>query len=345
MKLEEKSRKINLKAVIAVTVCIALIAGLVSFDFIRSRKEYSDTDVAMNTVINLRLYGPDGEKTAAAVKEEIRSIENNLLSRYSKTSDVSRINSSDGKAVTVSPEVGEIISKAEEVSEKCGGVFDITIGKISALWDFGGKNQRLPSDDEIAENLTYVGYKKYKFSGSGITLGEKQELDLGAVGKGAACDMIRSLLSFRQTDSAVISVGGSLLLYGKRNFSIGIVNPENDRQSMGTLSLSDTCVSTSGSYEQFFEQNEKTYHHILNAATGYPAESHLLSVTVVCDSGVLSDALSTACYILGYNNTSLAMLKEFEAEAVFITKEKVVRCTDGIRDDFKITDGSYKMGK
>lgn len=343
--MDNGKKKVNIKAIIAVALCAAIIAGLVIWDTVKNSREYTANDVAMNTVISLRLYGSDGEETADSVKDCIHSVEKSLLSRYESGSDVSRINSSDGKAVSVSPEVESIIAKSIEVSEKCDGVFDITIGKITELWGFGGDKPQVPDKAEIEKYLPYVGYDKMNFSGHDVTLADNQSLDLGAVGKGAACDIIRSLLDSTKTDSAVISVGGSLLLYGKRDFNIGIVNPENDKESMATLKLSDTCVSTSGNYEQFFEADGKTYHHILDARTGYPAESHLKSVTVVCQSGVLSDALSTACYILGYNDSSLNLLKAFDAEAIFVTSDNIVRCTDGIKDSFTLTDDSYTVSK
>lgn len=343
--MKHGEKKINIKALIAIVVCAAVVSGLVLADFITGRKEYTSTDIAMNTVINLKLYGKNGRENAEQLADEIKAIEKSLLSRYEEGSDVSRVNSSDGKATAVSPEVFDIISTAAEVSENCGGVFDITVGKITELWGFGEDNPKVPSKDEISALLPYVDSGKLKITGSEITLGENQAIDLGAVGKGAACDIIRNRLDTMSTDSAIISVGGSLLLYGKRDFSIGIANPDDAKQSMGTLKLSDICVSTSGDYEQCFEENGKTYHHILNANTGYPADSHLRSVTVVCDSGVLSDALSTACFAMGYNNSSLALLKKYNADAVFVTKDKIVRCTDGIKKDFTLTDDSYMMGE
>lgn len=344
--MKNSGKKVNIKAVIAVAVCAAVIIGIVAADFITSRREYTDTDIAMNTVISLRLFGSHGEENAEAIKEKIKSVDSALLSRYSKGSDISRVNSADGKAVCVSPEVAEIIEKSVEISKKCDGVFDITVGKITELWGFGGDSPRVPSDSEINALLPYVEAGKLKISDdNSVRLNENQALDLGAVGKGAACDIIRNQLSSLSTDSAIISVGGSLLLYGNRNFKIGIVNPDNDKQSMGTLELSDTCVSTSGNYEQVFEENGKKYHHILNATTGYPAESHLKSVTVICDSGVVSDALSTACYILGYGKASFALLDEYNAEAVFITNDNIVRCTDEIKNSFTLTDKSFTVGK
>ena len=343
--LKNGEKKFNIKALIAVVVFAAVISGLVFADFIKSRQEYICTDIAMNTVINFKLYGTNGRENAAELSEEIKAMDSSLFSRYEDGSDIGRVNASEGEAVSVSPEVLSVIETAVDVADNCGGVFDVTVGKVTELWGFGGENQRIPSAEELSDLLPYVGYTKMKISGAAITLGENQALDLGAVGKGAACDIIRTRLDSMSTDSAVISVGGSLLLYGKRDFSIGIANPDNNTQSMGTLKLSDTCVSTSGDYEQCFEQDGKTYHHILSAVTGRPAASHLRSVTVVCDSGVLSDALSTACFILGYNDSSLALLKKYNAEAIFITSDNIVRCTDGIKKDFELTDSTFTLGK
>lgn len=344
--MKNGEKKPNMKAIVSVVVCAAIIMGLVAADFIKSRREYTDTDIAMNTVISLKLYGSHGKENAKAIKEKIKAADTSLLSRYAEGSDVNRINTAQGKTVFVSPEVAQIIEKSIEISKKCNGVFDITIGKITELWGFGGENPKVPSEKEIKALLPYVGAERLKISeDNSVKINENQAIDLGAVGKGAACDIIKTQLSSLSTDSAVISVGGSLLLYGNRSFKIGVVNPDDDKNSMGTLELSDTCVSTSGNYEQVFEADGKKYHHILDAGTGYPAESHLKSVTVVCDSGLVSDALSTACYILGYGQASFNLLKEYNAEAIFITRDNVVRYTDGLKNKFTVTDDNFTVGK
>lgn len=344
LKVAEKLKNVNKRALIAVAVCVALIAGIIVLDSVRNSREYQATAVAMGTVINVRLFGPDGEKNSQLIIENINETEKALLSRNEKNSDVDRVNANPGTAVSVSVETADIISKSVDVSKSCGGVFDITVGEVTKLWDFGGDKQHLPSENEITEKLNTARYSSIKVTDTTVRIGEGQSLDLGAVGKGAACDRIKTLLSSTSTDSAVVSVGGSLLLYGKKDFNIGIVNPENDQASMGTLRLSDTFVSTSGNYEKFFEADGKKYHHILDATTGYPADSRLSSVTVICDSGLLSDALSTACYILGYS-ASLELLGEYDAQAVFIFKDKTVRVTDGIKDSFTLTDESFVVAK
>lgn len=337
-------KKLNKKSLIAIILCAVIVFGIVSYDFISGRSSCEKTSVAMGTVVTVKLFGFGAKNDLDKIETEINGLENSVLSWRKEGSDVYRINKGSGTQVSVSPDTVKIIGQCIDISDDCGGVFDITIGNVTKLWDFGGNNQRLPSDDEIKTALGSVGYKNVSISGNAVQIKKGQSLDLGAVGKGFVCDKIKELLDKGRTKSAVVSVGGSLLIYGNRTFSIGIINPDNDKQSMGTLKLKDTCVSTSGNYEKYFEQDGKRYHHILNATTGYPATSEFKSVTVVCESGLISDALSTVCYIAGYRK-SIEILKKFDAEAVFIFNNNAVRVTDGLSGKFTVTDDSYTLDK
>ena len=337
-------KKLNKKSLIAIILCAVIVFGIVSYDFISGRSSCEKTSVAMGTVVTVKLFGFGAKNDLDKIETEINGLENSVLSWRKEGSDVYRINKGSGTQVSVSPDTVKIIGQCIDISDDCGGVFDITIGNVTKLWDFGGNNQRLPSDDEIKTALGSVGYKNVSISGNAVQIKKSQSLDLGAVGKGFVCDKIKELLDKGRTKSAVVSVGGSLLIYGNRTFSVGIVNPDNDKQSMGTLKLKDTCVSTSGNYEKYFEQDGKRYHHILNATTGYPATSEFKSVTVVCESGLISDALSTVCYIAGYRK-SIEILKKFDAEAVFIFNNNAVRVTDGLSGKFTVTDDSYTLDK
>lgn len=337
-------KKLNKKSLIAIILCAVIVFGIVSYDFISGRSSCEKTSVAMGTVVTVKLFGFGAKNDLDKIETEINGLENSVLSWRKEGSDVYRINKCSGTQVSVSPDTVKIIGQCIDISDDCGGVFDITIGNVTKLWDFGGNNQRLPSDDEIKTALGSVGYKNVSISGNAVQIKKGQSLDLGAVGKGFVCDKIKELLDKGRTKSAVVSVGGSLLIYGNRTFSVGIVNPDNDKQSMGTLKLKDTCVSTSGNYEKYFEQDGKRYHHILNAKTGYPATSEFKSVTVVCESGLISDALSTVCYIAGYRK-SIEILKKFDAEAVFIFNNNAVRVTDGLSGKFTVTDDSYTLDK
>ena len=337
-------KKLNKKSLIAIILCAVIVFGIVSYDFISGRSSCEKTSVAMGTVVTVKLFGFGAKNDLDKIETEINGLENSVLSWRKEGSDVYRINKGSGTQVSVSPDTVKIIGQCIDISDDCGGVFDITIGNVTKLWDFGGNNQRLPSDDEIKTALGSVGYKNVSISGNAVQIKKGQSLDLGAVGKGFVCDKIKELLDKGRTKSAVVSVGGSLLIYGNRTFSVGIVNPDNDKQSMGTLKLKDTCVSTSGNYEKYFEQDGKRYHHILNATTGYPATSEFKCVTVVCESGLISDALSTVCYIAGYRK-SVEILKKFDAEAVFIFNNNAVRVTDGLSGKFTVTDDSYTLDK
>ena len=337
-------KNLNKKSLIAIILCAVIVFGIVSYDFISGRSSCEKTSVAMGTVVTVKLFGFGAKNDLDKIETEINGLENSVLSWRKEGSDVYRINKGSGTQVSVSPDTVKIIGKCIDISDDCGGVFDITIGNVTKLWDFGGNHQRLPSDDEIKTALGSVGYKNVSISGNAVQIKKGQSLDLGAVGKGFVCDKIKELLDKGRTKSAVVSVGGSLLIYGNRTFSVGIINPDNDKQSMGTLKLKDTCVSTSGNYEKYFEQDGKRYHHILNATTGYPATSEFKSVTVVCESGLISDALSTVCYIAGYRK-SIEILKKFDAEAVFIFNNNAVRVTDGLSGKFTVTDDSYTLDK
>ena len=182
---------------------------------------------------------------------------------------------------------------------------------------------------------------------SSIYIGDKCTLDLGAVGKGIACDVVQDYLKKqKKVSGAVIAVGGSILLYGSKadssNWNVAVQNPRGqDGEAMGVLSLSGTTnVSTSGDYEKYFMQDGKRYHHILDPSTGYPADSGLISVTIVSDSGLLSDGLSTACFVLGKEKGE-KLLETYGAEGVFIDQNKKVTVTKGLKDKFTILDKEY----
>lgn len=182
---------------------------------------------------------------------------------------------------------------------------------------------------------------------SSLYIEDQCTLDLGAVGKGIACDVAQNYLKQqKEVSGAVIAVGGSILLYGSKadgsNWKVAVQNPRGqDGEAMGVLSLSGTTnVSTSGDYEKYFMQDGKRYHHILDPSTGYPADSGLISVTVVSDNGLLSDGLSTACFVLG-KEKGQKLLESYGAEGIFIDQNKKVTVTKGLKDKFTILDEAY----
>ena len=308
--------KPNLKIFAAVLLAAALAVLL----FIgRRHTDYTyieQNGFAMGTVVSQKLYGGTAED-AAAVEDAVSDLEQ-LLSRHLDGSAVSALNRAGSVDAAA---LAETVSDCLDVCAASGGAFDVTVGALSDLWDFDGGGH-LPDAADIAAALETVGYASVAVSGDAVTLGAGQKIDLGAAGKGAACDAARAYLEESGVRGAVVSVGGSVLVYGARNragdkWRVAIRHPRKNDEFLGVVTLASGCVSTSGDYEKFFEEGGVRYHHILDPKTGYPAESGLISVTVVCESGLLSDALSTACFVLG-KEQGAALVERFGAGAVFV---------------------------
>ena len=319
----DKSRK---KKIIFTVLCVILIAALVAAGvvFYEFKKDYTckeQNGFSMGSVVTVKLYGDDTFKKLSVVKGIIDNLDKEI-SRNKDESSVSLINKS-GSAE--SAKTATIFTECRKVSQMSDGKFDMTIGAVSALWDFDDDARKIPDEASIKKALSTVNYEKVQVNGSTVKVSKGQQLDLGAVGKGAACDAVSDYIKNCGAKGGVVSVGGSIFAWGKRNragdkWRIAVRHPREENAYIGVINLSEGFVSTSGDYEKYFEKDGKRYHHILDATTGYPAESELSSVTVVCGSGALSDALSTACFILG-EEKSKALLDEFSASAVFVDKE------------------------
>lgn len=331
----------TVKRIIIICVCVLLLAGLICFDFIRDSRKTFEKYIAMGTLVSTELQGVNSPAASKEIKEMISGIESGCLSWRIEGSDINRVNSSPGEFVSVSKDTAGWIAQCIDVCEKSSGAFDISIGKLTRLWDFDSEKNTVPDEAKIKEYAEGVDYTSVFFNDTAIKISEEQSIDLGAVGKGIACDCAYRTLQDHRIKSAVISVGGSILAYGK-NTKVGIANPDNDSEYIGILDVKDKFISTSGDYERFFEKDGRRYHHILDPETGYPAENDLRSVTVIADSGLQSDALSTACFVMGYKK-ALGLLNQYDAQAVFIFKDNTVIATDGIKTSFELTDSGFTV--
>ena len=309
----------------------------------------SITDTAMGTDCSVRVYGFDG--TAKDIMDMLSDIENKYLSWRIEGSDIANINENASESEPVMPSkwTYSYLENVLDLARKSSGAFDPTLGRVSQLWNLESDNPYIPSKSELTELLLETGWKKINQSEGEVFLKDSVQIDLGAVGKGIGCDEARKMLEEADADAAVVSVGGSILTYGKKpdgkSWKIGIANPrtEDGESYLGSLTIDGTCsISTSGDYEKYVIEDGVRYHHILDPKTGYPAESGLISVTIVCEKGWLSDGLSTACFVLGYED-SLPLLETYQAEAVFVTEDKEVIVTDGLKDMFTLTDSSYEQ--
>lgn len=325
------------KILIALAVVAAVAAAAI---FFASSNEVKREFFAMDTFVSAKVKGFAAKDAAGGISTLVRELDSKQLSRYTSGSEISRINS---EAETVlSDEVRDYITELLEVGKMSGGKFDIALGAVSDLWSFND-SPRVPSTDELTEALSRSGSDKLSLSGNTLTRADGCIIDLGSAGKGIALDKVKSYLSDKKISSAVVSVGGSVLLYGKGSFNVGVRDPWGEAgRSVMTVKLGAGCVSTSGSYERCFEQGGKRYHHILDPDTGLPVENGLVSVTVISDSGLLSDALSTACFVLGAEGGAKLAAK-YGYEAIFITEDKKVICTDGIKPNVTVLADGYTV--
>lgn len=312
------------------------------------------TNTAMGTVIQYTVYATDGEIAENVVEElqkELQSLETQRLSWRIEDSQVAIMNAQAGKTegVLLSKELYGYLEDILEVSRESKGALDITLGKITAMWNldsWSGKDEKareefvLPDEDALQSVLGETGYERVLLKDGRIYLPKGMNLDLGAVGKGIACDRIRAYLENQQEiTGAVISVGGSIVTYGKKPdgsfWKVAIMHPREEGAYLGTLTLQgEWNVATSGDYERYVEMNGKRYHHILDPSTGYPVDNELCSVTILSKDGLLSDALSTACFVLGAEEGK-KLVEVFGAEALFVTKKQEVIMTEGMKDIFE----------
>lgn len=328
--MSKKTRTFLAAAILALLLIAALAAyfradnGLVSY-----------STFAMGSYVEQTLYGRKGEKAGPAASQAVAQLENSISWRREHGS-IYNLNASAGDGpVPIDEEARSVLETALAVSEKSGGAFDPTIAPVSWLWDFDN-DPHLPPADSLEEARARVDYTRLSLSEEGASLPAGMAVDLGAAGKGAACDSAIRVYKQYGVKAAVVAVGGSVGLYGQKPdgapWQVSVRDPWGDG-SIGVLALEEGFLSTSGSYEKTFEQDGMVYHHLLDPKTGYPAQSGLASVTVCSGGGALSDCLSTACFLLGYED-SLPLLEAFSAEAVFIGKNKEITCTPGLADRF-----------
>jgi FAD:protein FMN transferase len=358
--MTQRKKKV-LFSVLALLLVVLLIIGVLVFRGGVHRQGIQHEYLSMGTTVSDQIYAKEAtaDDVSESIQKRLSTLDANELSWRISASYIAKLNKD--YSVAVDDNMASWVQTCLDVSKQSGGVFDITVGSLSTLWGIGTEDARVPSDEEIQEAKKTVGWESVSIqplaqpeSGKAqeIRIGEGQFVDLGAVGKGIACDEAYTILKASSVDSAIVSVAGSILLYGENpnssdgTWSVGIRDPQGDANSYcGILTLPEGFVSTSGNYEKVLEVDGKKYHHILDPRTGYPAESGLSSVTVVAPTGLLADALSTACFILGYSEDSLQLLEHYQASAVFITSDGTVYTTGDLSSCLQLTGSAYTLGK
>lgn len=294
---------------------------------------------AMDTYMTLTAYGKNAKKALDVAVDEINNIEQ-LVSTGIDSSEVSQINEK-GKG-SVSETTGYLIKRSKEIYDSTNGVFDITIYPIMQAWGFPTENYRVPGKKELKKLRGLMGadHVLYDEKKQEVILGkEGMKIDLGGIAKGYTSSKVMDIFKENGISSAVISLGGNVqTLNGKSDGSdwrVAVENPADTGSYIGVLSIKDKAVITSGGYERYFKQDGKTYHHIIDPATGYPANNGLTSVTIVSDDGTLADGLSTSLFIMGPEKAQKYWKEHSdEFDTILVKDDGSILVSEGIADCF-----------
>ncbi len=301
----------------------------------------------LDTICSITVYNMEemSEENATAAIRNAFSLcgeYEKILSKTVEGSDVYNINHAKGEPVEVSDVTIEILKKGLYYGELSEGKFDITIGRAVELWGFNTEDAAVPDPEKLAEVMKCVDYSQIQIEGNTVTMGTKEgEIDLGGIAKGYIADRIAEDLKENGVSSAIISLGGNIETVGGKesnvskasaDFNIGIEVPYSGMTEVaGKTTVHDATVVTSGIYERYFEQDGRQYHHILDPATGYPAESDVCGVTIVSKAGNSDDcdALATICLLKGIEEGKKLIESLDGYEALFIDKNQNITMTDG----------------
>lgn len=295
----------------------------------------SKSGVYLDTVITVTLYETEEESILDHCLSLCESYEA-LFSRTMEGSDVYRINHADGQPTQVNSETAQLIEKAISYSNISDGAFDCTIAPLSTLWDFKNNPGQVPSQEEIEAARSLVDYRTIQVSQNTVTLKNPgAAIDLGGIAKGYIADRLKDYLTSQGITTALINLGGNVLTIGSKPdgspWNIGIQKPFDERNtSIASLKVTDQSLVTSGIYERYFTVSQTVYHHLLDPATGYPADTGLSSVTILSDDSIDGDALSTSCFVLGIDKGMELIESLPGVEALFVTSEDELLYSSGL---------------
>lgn len=331
-----KKSYFRLSGVLLFLLCIAMLTACQNSD---ENKKVSKDIFAMDTYMTVTAYGKNAENGVNKAVDEINRLET-VLSAEKQESDIYKLNETGSG--TLSTDTKDIVSKALEINKTTNGAFDISIYPLMVKWGFTTQKYNVPSKNEISKLLKDVDSSKIIFDekSGNIKLKENMKIDLGGIAKGYTSSRVMQIFKECGVTSGLVSLGGNVQALGTKTdgtaWQIAIENPDKSSDYIGVVSVKDKAVITSGGYERYFEKNGKTYHHILDPETGYPAESGLKSVTIVSDDGTLADALSTSLFVMG-KEKALDYWHEHknEFDTVLVEDNGDITITGGLEKIFK----------
>ena len=302
MNLNHQKRKKIVAALVLATILVILT--YIFNNYLFQQEPLVKNGFYFNTIIAIQLNDSQDESLIDTCFDMANTYEH-YFSRTLKGSDIYNINHANGAPVEVHDETAELIRYGIAFGELSGGVFDISIGALTDLWDIPNNNGTIPAQSQIDAALATVDYRQITVDGNTVTLGNPDAaLDLGGIAKGYAADRMREYLNANGACEGFINLGGNVLTLGQKAndepYHIGIRKPfGEDGETITAVDVTDRSIVTSGRYERYFEKDGHIYHHILDPKNGYPYDNGLNGVTILSDSSMVGDALSTICFALG----------------------------------------------
>lgn len=319
----------------ALLLALALLAGCAP-----ASREDTVNFTAMDTVIQLSVYGCDhGEEALSEARQLIQELDG-LLSTTDEGSQIHALN--QGETVALAQPVQTLLERALALCADTGGAFDITIYPVVRAWGFTTDSHQVPTQEELSALLARVDYRQVEPQEGTLTLPQGVELDLGGVAKGYASQQVARLLREEGVDCALIDLGGSIQAMGSSPdgdpWSVGIRDPRSDSPEdyAAVVRVTDQAVVTSGMYERYFEQDGVRYGHIIDPDTGYPVDNGLASVTIVAADPTLADALSTALFVMGRDGAAQYWRGREDFEFVLMGEDGSITISEGLEGSFSL---------
>ena len=309
-------------------------SGKKADDYVASRDIF-----AMDTYMTVQAYGDSADE---AVEQAIAEIErlDGMLSATDEESEIYELNRNEGGIV--GEDVSYLIERAKEMYESTGGKFNIAIYPIVEKWGFASGEYYVPTEDELKELLKNTDFSQIEYNKEEKKVtydSDGMKIDLGGIAKGYTSARIMDIFKNLGVTSGIVNLGGNVQVLGTKpdgsDWKVAIQHPMDANRYIGVLKTHDKAVITSGGYERYFEEDGITYHHIIDPDTGYPADSGLISVTIVCADGTMADCLSTSLFIMG-KDKAIEYWKEHreEFDMILYTEDEELLVTEEIADKF-----------
>ena len=340
------------KVLTAAGICIGILILTEGSRYFVQNQKCQKQLFAMDTYMEFTAYGKNSEKAVDAAIEEVQKLDAMLSAENSK-SEVYALNEQGNPQAT--DDLAELILRGKEIYQETDGLFDDTIYPVMKLWGFPTGNYHVPTAAEVQKKLALVDGNKVeiqtrdsdekgrdsKEKAKFVTLGADQQIDFGGIAKGYTGQKLAELFQEYGVSSALVSLGGNIQAIGTKpdgsSWKVGIRDPKGGQQDyIGVLSVENQAVITSGGYERYFEEDGKTYIHIINPRTGYPADGDLLSVTIVSRDGTLADGMSTALYIMGYEKAcQFWRQRREEFNVILVTDDGKIHISENLKENFQ----------